>query len=1109
MSSDGSPILIDLLDSLSSINKRLNLIETALSVHDAEQEHGHADPSAAAASAAIPQSLQLPVATAPQTVAQRYGQPPPPPYRPCAQSATPPSTSTNNLLSINHIHNHAAATSAAWASGQALSVSQAVTARARRRPYPKRSSQLLRLKNMHAKDMISDDGAEYEVDTSDSDVHMKNSEEGGPYEVEYMDTDPAVKDEMPKDIPPEAHAYRGERQPTYVLSPAPNAAEYQPGPSTTSVNTNNLAPVPPVAEGARLEALPEGFIVTGRATLQEELDSWTIPRGYSMRINGTRSHGRRQKIRMVCFRGGRSRLRPKEEEQEEERQREELEKEKEKEKERERLELEHRSQLNLGSGSGPPISPVALISRRRKPTTDRVSKKCECPFRFELVEICPAADEYAVHYTNDDHMQHNHAAADLMLDPRARKLPSALKAEVDQWLRGNSRDNSRSDKTGKAWTIAKIQAELQKRGYGHVLDFDLRNRKRALLHKERVAQQKGGQDGQEAQDAQEAQEAQDAQEASAPGECSKASSAGSVGESSASNTPNASGQQTGRGRVVGARVCCRHGLVNLVEDLLGQDLAQLDTPLVKRVDVPDGTLSEGDVLVIGDQGTQLGRADVAADKDAGGRAVAQEHLVGHELVSDAALGADLIGRLADHEGLGLCEVVGGQHLLVDELLADGVVGARGQNEVSGDQLRALVDELEEGVLGVGAGLAEQNGARGVLGRGAVRRHRLAVGLHGQLLQVGREAVQVLVKRSDKVGLGVVEVRVPDAQQAGEHGDVLVERRLGAAEVLVHGVRASQELVEVVVANVEANGQANGAPDRVAAADPGLKAKHVALVDAELGNLLLVGGQGNKVLGNVGNIAAGLFQEPGLGCVGVGGGLGRRERLGGDQEQRGLGVGGGQRLGHVGAVNVADKVQRRAGGAVVLEGLGDHDGAQVGAANADVDNVSQLLAGVAGPGAAADLLAELLHVLEHVVDAAGDGGDLDAVDLHGPGLGADIAQSGVVDGTVLGKVDLLAGEHALALLGDLGLGGELGEQRNSLLGQEVLAEVEQDVGLDAIAGNVGGQLEDARELVKALGVLGKGVLEDKGLANGVAVLLELSPGGQRAGLRHCVWSVSLG
>ena len=37
------------------------------------------------------------------------------------------------------------------------------------------------------------------------------------------------------------------------------------------------------------------------------------------------------------------------------------------------------------------------------------------------------------------------------------------------------------------------------------------------------------------------------------------------------------------------------------EDLLGQDLAQLDAPLVEGIDAPHSTLHEGDVLVQGDQ----------------------------------------------------------------------------------------------------------------------------------------------------------------------------------------------------------------------------------------------------------------------------------------------------------------------------------------------------------------------------------------------------------------------------------------------------------------------------------------------------------------------------
>jgi hypothetical protein len=45
-----------------------------------------------------------------------------------------------------------------------------------------------------------------------------------------------------------------------------------------------------------------------------------------------------------------------------------------------------------------------------------------------------------------------------------------------------------------------------------------------------------------------------------------------------------------------------------------------------------------------------------------------------------------------------------------QVVVDGVVGLGGQDEVGGDQLGALVDQLEEGVLGVGARLAEQDSA---------------------------------------------------------------------------------------------------------------------------------------------------------------------------------------------------------------------------------------------------------------------------------------------------------------------------------------------------------------------------------------------------------------
>jgi len=83
-----------------------------------------------------------------------------------------------------------------------------------------------------------------------------------------------------------------------------------------------------------------------------------------------------------------------------------------------------------------------------------------------------------------------------------------------------------------------------------------------------------------------------------------------------------------------------------------------------------------------------------------------------------------------------------------EVPTDGVVGLGGHDEVGGDKLGALVDELEEGVLGVGGGLAEENGTGGVFDVVAGAGDSFAVGLHGELLEVGREAVHVLVETGE-------------------------------------------------------------------------------------------------------------------------------------------------------------------------------------------------------------------------------------------------------------------------------------------------------------------------------------------------------------------------
>lgn len=232
---------------------------------------------------------------------------------------------------------------------------------------------------------------------------------------------------------PQPHQHQQHQQP----GPA-SAVLLNPNPATLSTLTPTLTTTPTFTP---LEPPPQGFRITSRATMQDELDQWTLPRGYSMRIAGAKVTGKR-KVRWVCFRGGEARV-------------------------------HHRPAT--------PDAAAALLKAkaegRRKPTTDRASKKCGCLFKFEVVETARDSDVWVLHYPNEEHKVHNHGPSDTTSDPRARKLPGYMLVEVDGWLR-------------EGWLVSKIQEELRGRGFVNVLNTDLYNRKR-LLKKEAGGQMVG------------------------------------------------------------------------------------------------------------------------------------------------------------------------------------------------------------------------------------------------------------------------------------------------------------------------------------------------------------------------------------------------------------------------------------------------------------------------------------------------------------------------------------------------------------------------------------------------------------------------------------------
>ncbi|MCO5546668.1 hypothetical protein L7F22_000102 [Adiantum nelumboides] len=447
----------------------------------------------------------------------------------------------------------------------------------------------------------------------------------------------------------------------------------------------------------------------------------------------------------------------------------------------------------------------------------------------------------------------------------------------------------------------------------------------------------------------------------------------------------------------------------------------------------------------GDAGPQRGRRLIHRRRQLRGqdrrrRPVARHHLVRHH-VGRGALGRDLLGGLAERQRRGLGEQVGHEQVVhVGLALAgQGVVRLGEPDEVGRHEPGALVQQLVERVLAVGARLAPEDLAGGRGDRRAVAAHGLAVGLHRQLLQVGRQPVQVLAVGQHGAGVGAEEVGVPDAEQPGDDRQVLLQRR--APEVLVHGVHTGEELREVLAADRAHQRQPDRRVQRVAAADPVPEPEHVVGGDAELRHLLRVRGHGDEVLRDgPGVVRPEPGQQPGPRVAGVGQRLLRGERLRRDDEQRGRRVEVAGLLGQVGRVDVGDEPALEVALGVVAQRLVGHDRAQVGAADADVDDRADPLPGGPGPRPGPHRVGELAHPVQ---DGVHVGDDVLAVD--GERRVPRQAQRRVQHGPVLGGVHVLTGEHRLGAGGQPGRPRQVREQADGVAGDAVLGVVEHQVG----------------------------------------------------------------
>jgi hypothetical protein len=217
-----------------------------------------------------------------------------------------------------------------------------------------------------------------------------------------------------------------------------------------------------------------------------------------------------------------------------------------------------------------------------------------------------------------------------------------------------------------------------------------------------------------------------------------------------------------------------------------------------------------------------------------------------------------------------------------------------------------MNQLIERVLAIGLRLSPVDGAGVGLDLRAIERDVLAVALHRQLLQIGREALEVLIVWKDCDRLGAEEVVVPDAQQAHDHWKIVFEWR--GAEVPVHLMEAVEHGAEILRADREHRREADRRIHRITPADPIPKLKHVSAVDAELGHFLRIRRDGHKMLRHGLFIAIQSSQRPGAGGLGIGHRFKRGESLGRDDEQCLGWVQIANGLGEVRVIDVGDETE---------------------------------------------------------------------------------------------------------------------------------------------------------------------------------------------------------
>ena len=145
-----------------------------------------------------------------------------------------------------------------------------------------------------------------------------------------------------------------------------------------------------------------------------------------------------------------------------------------------------------------------------------------------------------------------------------------------------------------------------------------------------------------------------------------------------------------------------------------------------------------------------------------------------------------------------------------------------------------------------------------------------------------------------------------------------------------------------------------------------------------------------------------------------------------------------RLGKVGAVDIRDKPECHGAVGVVPERFIGHHRPEVGAADADIDDIADALAGMPLPRAAADAVGEVGHPVE---DGVNPGHDILAI--HHDRSASRGAQGHMQHRPLFRDVDLLATEHRIDARAQADRLRQIDEEAEGLAGDAVFRIIEVD------------------------------------------------------------------